>query len=295
MSNRAIRRAAERANNKTASRNAQPATKPLVMTASVGDTSHQPTPPNVDFEPSSNRPITDAQLNANRENAQKSCGPTSPDGKAKSSLNALKTGLTGRTILLPTDDIDAYQQLVARTFTDLAPESDRERAIAQIIADTDWRLLRIAPLEASLWAVGFRKLGDLYPEETDPANRTALIQGEVFTFYRRDFSNIALQERRLRSQRNADLAELLALRQQRAEKAEQARVQRIKEVSRAELIVKNGRIQQIPFDFAEFGFDFSLAELLAYKDRSFPHGLLTGLPLDFDKFLTTHRKEQTAA
>ena len=287
MSNRAIRRAAERANNKTV--------KTAAAAVGGGDTNHQPIPPNVDFEPSPNRPISDAQLNANRANAQQSTGPTSPEGKAKSSLNALKTGLTGRTILLPTDDIDAYQQLVTRTFTDLAPESDRERAIAQIIADTDWRLLRIAPLEASIWAVGFRKLGDLYPEETDPANRTALIQGEVFTFYRRDFSNIALQERRLRNQRNADLAELLALRLERAEKAESARVQRLKEIHRAQQIVENSRIHQIPFDFAEFGFDFSLAELLAYKDRSFPYGLLTGLPLDFDKFLTTHRKDQKAA
>jgi len=43
---------------------------------------------------------TSAQITANQKNAQLSTGPTSPDGKAKSSLNAVKTGLTGRTVLL---------------------------------------------------------------------------------------------------------------------------------------------------------------------------------------------------
>jgi hypothetical protein len=56
---------------------------------------------------------TPAQIDANRANAQLSTGPSSPEGKAKSSHNALKTGLTGRTILLPTDDVAAYQNLVS--------------------------------------------------------------------------------------------------------------------------------------------------------------------------------------
>jgi hypothetical protein len=94
----------------------------------------------VDFEPSYERPVSDAQLNANRANFQHSTGPRSDEGKAKSSLNAIKTGLTGRTILLPTDDTDAYQQHVNRIFEDLSPVTDKERVIVQTVADTDWRL-----------------------------------------------------------------------------------------------------------------------------------------------------------
>jgi len=45
-----------------------------------------------------------AQIAANKNNAQQSTGPVSAAGKAKSSLNAVKTGLTGRTVLLPGDD-----------------------------------------------------------------------------------------------------------------------------------------------------------------------------------------------
>ena len=54
---------------------------------------------------------TAAQIAANQANAQSSTGPKSEDGKNRSSLNALKTGLTGRTVLMPGDDAKAYQDL----------------------------------------------------------------------------------------------------------------------------------------------------------------------------------------
>jgi hypothetical protein len=38
---------------------------------------------------------TSSQIAANQANAQKSTGPTTAEGKQRSSLNALKTGLTG--------------------------------------------------------------------------------------------------------------------------------------------------------------------------------------------------------
>jgi hypothetical protein len=49
------------------------------------------------------------QIAANQKNAQLSTGPTSTEGRAKSSLNAVKTGLTGRTVLLPGGDAAAYE------------------------------------------------------------------------------------------------------------------------------------------------------------------------------------------
>ena len=55
-------------------------------------------------------PISPARLAANRANAQRSTGPTSPTGKATSSKNALKTALTGRTVLLPEDDAERYER-----------------------------------------------------------------------------------------------------------------------------------------------------------------------------------------
>ena len=47
-----------------------------------------------------------AQVAANQANAQLSTGPKTTEGKASSSRNALKTGLTGRTMILPKDQAE---------------------------------------------------------------------------------------------------------------------------------------------------------------------------------------------
>ena len=47
---------------------------------------------------------TEAQINANRLNAQKSTGPTSPEGKARSALNALKSGIDAWSHIIPGED-----------------------------------------------------------------------------------------------------------------------------------------------------------------------------------------------
>jgi hypothetical protein len=292
MSNRATRRAAERQ-----AKLAVNATKVMTASASAGGNT-DPQPPIVDFEPPDNHSednISDARLNANRANAQHSTGPRTKTGKAKSSMNAVKTGLTGRTVVLPTDDAEAYQQHLNRILDDLGPATGKESALAQCIADTEWRLLRIAPLEASIYAIGRIKLADLYPEETNLANREALIQGEIFITYRRDLCNLALQERRLRNQRQADLAELKAFQQERADKEKEEKQKRQNEIRRADKIHDNARKYEIKFDFAEFGFDFSLAEYLAYRAKNCDYYRLTETHLDLDNFLSTYRKEQKPA
>ena len=70
---------------------------------------------------------TVSQIAANQRNAQLSTGPTSQTGKAKSSLNAVKTGLTGRTVLLPSDDAALYETHVSEFVKRLAPVGDGEQ------------------------------------------------------------------------------------------------------------------------------------------------------------------------
>ena len=75
--------------------------------------------------------LSDAQLAANRANAQHITGPTSAEGKAKVSLNAVKTGLTGRTVLLPTEEAAPYQALLVEYEKLLQPVGVEERALVQ--------------------------------------------------------------------------------------------------------------------------------------------------------------------
>jgi hypothetical protein len=143
--------------------------------------------------------ISDARLDANRANAQFSTGPKTEEGKAKSSMNAVKTGLTGRSVLLTSDDAIIYQQHLDRNFSEFSPVTDREKTLVQTIADAEWRLLRITPLEAGIYAIGRLELANEFAAFADSDNREALIQGKIFITYRRDLTNLALQERRLRS------------------------------------------------------------------------------------------------
>lgn len=76
------------------------------------------------------------RLSANRANAQKFTGPLTPEGKAVSSLNAVKSGLTGRTVLLPSDDVTAYHAHIARFQRELQPVGDQETHLVQSLADT---------------------------------------------------------------------------------------------------------------------------------------------------------------
>jgi hypothetical protein len=73
------------------------------------------------------------RLAANRANALLSTGPTTSEGKAKSSLNAVKTGLTGRTALLTSEDAALYETHVERFREELQPVGERETQLVPIL------------------------------------------------------------------------------------------------------------------------------------------------------------------
>ena len=86
----------------------------------------------------------------NRANAQYSTGPKTKAGKQKSSLNALRHGLTGQIVVMPAEDLHAYQ-LHVKSFTDeYNPKDATEANLVQTLADTSWRLNRVAALETNL-------------------------------------------------------------------------------------------------------------------------------------------------
>ena len=51
------------------------------------------------------KPYESARDEVNRANALLSTGPKTEEGKQRSSLNALRHGLTGQTVVMPTEDL----------------------------------------------------------------------------------------------------------------------------------------------------------------------------------------------
>src|SRR5271155_3555608 len=90
----------------------------------------------------------------NLANAQHSTGPKTEEGKQKSSMNALRHGLTGRNVVMPHEDREAYQ-IHLKSFTDeYRPVGATETNLVQALADASWRLNRIATLETILLTLG---------------------------------------------------------------------------------------------------------------------------------------------
>jgi hypothetical protein len=212
MSPRSIRRAAERkalkmARNAEKNRVERPfqAAMPAFESASTVSQAASPSP------------TSESQLAANRANSQLSTGPTSETGKAKSSLNAVKTGLTGRTVLLPSDDAAHYEQHVRDIFNEFQPVGARETFLVQSLADTSWRLARIPGLEMAIYAHGRIQFAEMFADH-DPALKPALIDMHTFLHYEKHLRNLHLQEGRLRRQHEKDMAELRQLQQDRLAK-----------------------------------------------------------------------------
>ena len=97
---------------------------------------------------------SDAQLQANRLNAQLSTGPRTAEGKKRSSLNALRHGLSGQIVVLPQEDMQAYLAFGQRLLDDMAPHGELEKQMVQTLVDTQWRLNRGRSVENSMFAIG---------------------------------------------------------------------------------------------------------------------------------------------
>ena len=94
-----------------------------------------------------------ARAEASRRNGAKSCGPKTPEGKARSAQNALKHGLRAQKhMVLPSENAAEFEALEAALMEELAPEGALQSALAQRVVSAVWRLERAERLEADLFA-----------------------------------------------------------------------------------------------------------------------------------------------
>ena len=106
------------------------------------------------------RMATSKQIAANRRNAQRSTGPTTPQGKARSSRNAFKHGLTAQDFLVGGEEPADYAQFAAA----LRAEHDRQSTTEDLLLDqlisAAWRLQRVRYLEHLFYLNGARDSGE---------------------------------------------------------------------------------------------------------------------------------------
>ena len=84
------------------------------------------------------------KLAANRANAQKSSGPVTPAGKAKTATNSRKHGLTGRFTVLPGEDQEAFDNLFEQFMLDEKPVGSVEVELVRKMAEHTWVRQRAA-------------------------------------------------------------------------------------------------------------------------------------------------------
>ena len=159
-------------------------------------------------------PISPAQLAANRANAQLSTGPRTEAGQARSSQNAVKSALTGRTVLLPTDDRDEYVAFLADFQEQLNPVGQLECELVQIIVDCHWRLRRIQELEHALYTHGHEQFESVFADCPESERRSRILLQTHLT-YEKQFRNLHTQEARIDRKRAKALAELQQLQAER--------------------------------------------------------------------------------
>ena len=189
---------------------ARPAVNPAVAAAAATPAAPEAAPIPQPVQSS----VTPAQLLANKANALLSTGPRTAAGLAKSSLNAVKNALTGRTVLLPSDDAAEYAAFVEGYFRDLKPVGTVECELVQNIADSFWRGRRIRALEFAIYAHGHAQFKDDfndYPEEIRPH----MIALQTDMVYEKQIRNYHRHEARLDRQRYKDMAELHRLKMER--------------------------------------------------------------------------------
>jgi hypothetical protein len=85
---------------------------------------------------------TKRQIAANRRNAKKCTGPKTPEGKAASSMNALRHGLRARAVVLPDENREEFDQLLAALQDQYQPQNPAEHYLVDQAAIAQWKLVR---------------------------------------------------------------------------------------------------------------------------------------------------------
>ena len=198
------------------------------------------------------RPPSEAQLRANRLNAQKSTGPRTEEGKQRASLNATRHGLTAQVLTLTAEELKALQALIVDFEKQYQPATTQERHLVHMLGQLQFRLHRIMATEHNLFAIGITENFEFW-DVNHPEAQTAFVLAETLRRSKDPLLTLSIYEQRLMRQYEKTLKMLREVQAER--KAQEAREQEaIYEVGMCHLVAGK------KFHPVEFGFVCSSAE-----------------------------------
>jgi hypothetical protein len=108
------------------------------------------------------KPISEAKRKANQQNAQKSTGPRTREGKDRAKFNNMTHTHAAETTLLPGEDGDALTARIAAWCDDLGVRDDAERTLVEAAACASWRAERCRRAETAAVAQRVDDAADAY-------------------------------------------------------------------------------------------------------------------------------------
>jgi hypothetical protein len=187
---------------------------------------------------------TPQQIEANRNNSQKSTGAKTEAGRERSSLNATKHGFTGQNLVLSDAEKEAYEFHVLAYMDEYAPKNQLETNLVQQFADLNWSLHQIAVQQHNLMSLINTMTEQLMKQGDLEALSKALAQPY------RTLNTLGIYESRKRRAAATLQAELTAILEARRQA-----------LAQAAKLYKQHKAQNIPFNPSEFGFVHSAAEI----------------------------------
>jgi len=97
-------------------------------------------------------PPSVAPQSANAANARLSTGPKTPEGKARSSVNARTHGLTAKDVVIGPEDREEFDAMLADFQSDVAPQGVIQQTLFDELVSAAWNLRRIRRMETELSA-----------------------------------------------------------------------------------------------------------------------------------------------
>jgi hypothetical protein len=193
-------------------------------------------------------PIT-SRTAINRANSRHSTGPRTDSGKQRSSLNALRHGLTAACAVLPSEDQAAYDTHRRGFFDEYQPATPTETQLTQELVDTAWRLNRIPSLEAAL-----------LDRAANPPTEQAAIDFDIVDAHRA-LATLGLHYQRLSRQFQKSLD---TLREIQADRAERQR----RDLKDAAALLELHKHKGVPWEPSDHGFVFSKDDVERFAQRA---------------------------